>query len=557
MILVLVDTQGIQRYIFRSNVLTENAGASELVAQATGEWVRDALPAPNNLVAGGLDVTRRIEDNAEMRAELIYAAGGNALILFRHESGAQSFTSALSRKALEDAPGLNLVIAGAPTSWDESLGSAVEAVSRDAARKKREAAASWPVLGLGVTASCSTTRLPATGIVRDPDGVERPASPEVIAKHAAVDASRQRLNRLGVTGFHFPRLMEELGGTRGDTSYVGVVHVDGNDMGARFRGLADTFDFPGENRPYLERVREFSDRLNEASAGATRSLVERLGSLAEGGSIAFPPHLLEADEDGRPRQAPVPPITLITRKDGSRCLPFRPIVYGGDDVTFLCDARLALWAAIHYTTAFEKATGGLPDGKGEATVCGGVAMVKTRYPFARAYAFSEELCQKAKVERRTSDSDGSWLDWHLAQSGLYGTIDDIRDREYWATSGRLFQRPVSLRSGTAEDLRTWDAVRAGIRAFQSGHWAGRRSKAKALRDALREGPEAVRRFIKLFGIGSLPDLRGYPQISQSGWHGKQCAYFDALELLDIYMPLDEAEGPPAGGSQRALAEGVV
>jgi len=48
MYLIVVDTMQIQPYIFGSNRLRENLGASYLVAQATEDWAWDHLPKPNN-----------------------------------------------------------------------------------------------------------------------------------------------------------------------------------------------------------------------------------------------------------------------------------------------------------------------------------------------------------------------------------------------------------------------------------------------------------------------------------------------------------------------------
>ncbi len=105
--LTALDVTGIQRYIFNSNRLKENVGASELVYQATHQFVFSALPEPNNLVeidSGQLN-DECIEDN-DLVAELIYAGGGNALILFKEKSDATAFVNRLSRKLLEDAPGV-------------------------------------------------------------------------------------------------------------------------------------------------------------------------------------------------------------------------------------------------------------------------------------------------------------------------------------------------------------------------------------------------------------------------------------------------------------------
>lgn len=45
----------------------------------------------------------------------------------------------------------------------------------------------------------------------------------------------------------------------------------------------------------------------------------------------------------------------------------------------------------------------------QLTVAAGVAIVKTHYPFARAYELSEALCKSAKRLSR----DVSTLDWHV------------------------------------------------------------------------------------------------------------------------------------------------
>ncbi|RMD59533.1 hypothetical protein D6833_11295, partial [Candidatus Parcubacteria bacterium] len=230
--------------------------------------------------------------------------------------------------------------------------------------------------------------------------------------------------------------------------------------------------------------------------------------------------------------------------DGKWLLPFRPIVFGGDDVTFVCDGRLGLSLAIEYMRRLEAHTRDLPDGKGSLTACAGVTIVKAHYPFARAYALADELCRKAKNYRRTirdfhGDWDGSCLDWHFALSGLSGGIEEIREREYKVRAGFLTLRPVTLEHNPKESHRTWTVIEKGITEFQGEGWAGRRNKVKALRDALREGPDAVRHFLTKFNENKpLPDVE--PSLTDwknTGWQGGYCGYFDALELTDWFIPL--------------------
>lgn len=97
--LTLIETSGIQKYVFGSNNLTVNVGASELVDQVTRSWLVSALPQPHNLKPGAsnLDEPEFIEEieigTQDVKAEVVYRGGGNALILFREREDAREFTA--------------------------------------------------------------------------------------------------------------------------------------------------------------------------------------------------------------------------------------------------------------------------------------------------------------------------------------------------------------------------------------------------------------------------------------------------------------------------------
>ncbi len=228
-------------------------------------------------------------------------------------------------------------------------------------------------------------------------------------------------------------------------------------------------------------------------------------------------------------------------------LPFRPLVFGGDDVTFVCNGQLGLSLAAMYLKAFEKETSKikLPD----MHACAGIAIVKNHYPFARAYSLSEELCSSAKKEYRQDDSDCSALDWHFAPSGLSGSLGAIRNREYCirriSEKGKkqeysLTMRPLRLRSSHGDQTgRYWEnGIERVIRAFKSGEWEEKRNKVKGLYAALREGPEKTKTYRDNFRLPKLPELvPGAAKTLENGWQGRQCVYFDAIELMDHYVPL--------------------
>ncbi len=238
----------------------------------------------------------------------------------------------------------------------------------------------------------------------------------------------------------------------------------------------------------------------------------------------------------------------LASKEGRYFIPFRPLVFGGDDLTFVCDGRLGVSLAVAYLRAFEQHTAGLGKNGGSLSACAGVAIIKSHYPFARAYELATELTSSAKAYRAEQNIAGSCLDWHFALSGLGGSIEKIREREYRVNEGSLTLRPVTLRANPRQNQHAWPVVWQGIKAFQGETWAGRRNKIKALRDSLREGSDAVRHFSAAFNPHDtlpsvLPGMQNWPS---TGWQGGYCGYYDAIELVDWFIPLEgETDGTSA------------
>jgi hypothetical protein len=569
MLLVVVDTTQIQPYIFGSNRLRENVGASYLVDAATGAWafeaVREAVKGagPGETNIGPVDElldAKRIESG--LAAEVLYAGGGNFVVLFgteKAEEFAKKFTSNLSRRALLEAPDLQLVIAQQAMQWgNDRLSDRLNQTFRALAIQKRNRAWSAPLLGLGVTASCNSTGLPATGLVSGIGG-EPPylASDEIQAKvdvalqhgnePSAADERLKKalpLKKEGKERYRYPRDFDEMGATAGEYSYIAVVHADGNGMGQRILHIGDVYESPDKNREFVRKLREFSLDVEKAAKAALNAVLARL--------------VHRIDEDGgkgivyKPTQKMSIQIELAS-KEGQYYVPFRPIVFGGDDVTFVCDGRLGLSLAIEYLREFEHQTrladSLRKDGSG-LTACAGVAIVKSHYPFARAYALAEELARSAKVYRRDNEIDGSCLDWHFALSGLSGSIEEVRDREYKVSEGSLTLRPVTLAANLRKAQHAWPVIEKGIKAFQGEDWAGHHNKIKALRDVLREGPPAVKHFVEALGSELPTVLSGMSDWPKRGWQGKYCGYFDAIELANWFIPLKgEADATTATTSQ--------
>lgn len=553
--LVVVDTMQIQPYIFGSNRLRENVGASYLVDAATRDWafeaVKEVAPGNNNIgPRNNLTDGARIENGLD--AEVLYAGGGNFVVLFGDVDKVKEFNSNLSWRALQQAPGLQLVIAQQEMNWHEHmLYDKLDEVFRTLTVQKRNRAWSAPLLGLSVTASCSSTGLPATGVVpgiRGEPGYL--ASDEIRAKvdvatrqgsdPSPADQRLQEVIELAA-GYSYPSDFEDLGATAGEYSHIAVVHADGNGMGQRIRDIGDKYTTVDKNRDLVLELRKFSINVEDAAKKALNAVLDRLVERVidkDGGKFII--HKLSRNMS----------IQIeLARGDRGYYIPFRPIVFGGDDVTFVCDGRLGVSLATAYLREFEQHTVGLAKDSGGLTACAGAAIVKSHYPFARAYALATELTRSAKFYRTDQTIVGSCLDWHFALSGLGGSIKEIREREYQASAdSSLTLRPVTLDANPRQAQHAWPVVWRGIKAFQEEEWAGRRNKIKALRDTLREGPAAVKHFVVAFNNRAplpqvLPEMENWPS---TGWHGRYCGYFDAIELADWFIPLEgETDATPA------------
>ena len=584
--LTLLDTTGVQEYIFNSNRLQENIGASEIVYRATTLWVFEALEEAG-FKAHNIEIIRddkkttvgwkfkagAIEDDPNMQVEVLQAAGGNALLLFRENetdlhANAVKFTKKFTLRILQEAPGLSVLAQHLPFNFEtdalpgrydenckplEGYTGKRRELEEMMSKHKASRLIPTPTMGISVTAVCSSTGLPA---VRTPEGTQkigedefellvhgqdekeeervRLISRETTFKLAARDLANKRLrNILGEVAkwYDFPADIDNLGRISGEESYVAVIHADGNGMGHKVKAIENSVYEKHEksgrktlNREYIKALRSFSESLESACRISLTNVVEKIvASINSNDMVA----------------GEIP----VIKKRSYNYIPFRPLVFGGDDVTFLCNGQLGAELAAMYLKEFEKQTNGYH-------ACAGVSIVKMHYPFSRAYQLAEELTHSAKEKvkeifpddkeyKEGEPRDCSALDWHFAQSGLSGSLNVIREREYHSDDGKpLFIRPLTLEKDADANTRSWDEVNRVLKAFKNEPWSESHNKVVGLREPLRKNGEAVRQYRLNFGLKELPDLAG---ASETGWFADRCAYFDIIELLDHHVSLDSVK----------------
>lgn len=544
--LTLLDTTGIQDYIFASNRLQENIGASEIVYRATTLWAFEALEqavgTAHNIINGGslnwtFDKDKQIENDESLKAEVVQAAGGNTIILFREKEDSREFVRRLTLRILKDAPGLTLL-----AQHDDEFEFGIKNANMPPALKtlrevkmkehKLSRRGSTPLRGLGVTAICDSTGLPAVAALGDEwtDGETFGLPGEDMTSLVSSEAAEKRRQRQPANDrlksalrehadtFMFPSDLEKIGRLKGEESYVAVIHADGNRMGKRIEKLGEEAK---DDREYIQNLRAFSKKINDISLTALQTVVSLVVQAVKNEDIPFE---FVKDKQGKNTK--------------QKYLPFRPLVFGGDDVTFVCNGLVGVSLAVAYIEAFEEAA--REEKVDDFHASAGVSIVKMHYPFARAYKLAEELTASAKklVKETKPERDFSALDWHFAQSGLSGSLEVIRKREYRSDDGKsICLRPLPLKDGEIN----WQKVKYVILKFKED-WSDKHNKVIGLREPLRKNADATEAYIHDFDLFTekikLPEIAG--KVAQrTGWKDSVCYYFDAIELLDHYVALDK------------------
>ncbi|MCS6785412.1 MAG: hypothetical protein NZ524_00045 [Thiobacillaceae bacterium] len=541
--LVFIETSANQAYIYATNRLRENIGASELTWRAGCRWP---------LASAGLDPGGRSAEPQALRdwlrgaprangVEVVLAASGKALLLVDARSRAEAIVAEVSACAAREAPGLSVCGAIVELS-DRTDPKACAKAMREVHERfetNRQAMAQVRFAWLPYTVACASSGLPACGqqageFLSAPSLAKRTAAPEWFTRIRAV--MRERTRDLFIT-----QSLDQLEAKFDDLTWVGLVFADGNGLGQIMLRF-DQWLQPDED--YFDALRRFSVELDEA---CERAFVRACDHLAGLGAVQ-----------------------QLAR--GGRRLPLVPLILGGDDLTVAIDGRYALPFTDQYLRAFEEETGAQPTvsaiarralGAARLSAAAGIAIVKPHFPFHSAHDLAEGLLRSAKTVKRKVVRNGqpypaSALDFHLLLDAAYTGLETIRAHRMGAGGERLWGGPyvvTPLEELQEVDDPTWarhhhlDRLRARVQALRARDEEGRRrlpnSQMHALREALALGrtlaDARLREFAWLRGQGleTLLEAEGSLFYCEDGVTATQ--FVDALTSVDYWGLRDDVD----------------
>ena len=448
-----LDAHGIQKYLFATSKLREIVGASRLVASLTDAWVEEALEALRIRSRGHGD------GGADWFVPVRLGGGSVRLVLARAEL-AKVLAGTLRRRAIAEAPGLAFDMAMTP--FDTSTGDLAEANGRVIERinaSRNRVRGGGQFAGFPFGAPCRLTFQPAGGYGED---VNERLCEASLAKRAAQRLGRGEWAELvrdhqlisgRATGddpfeSELSRMVD--GGT--DGGHVAVVCLDLNDLGEQGRVVTERC----RGFQAADAFHRFTERVKHATTKAFRAGLDAVAKHPAAATVLPSP-----DDAGR---SEIPP------------LPLRPLVMGGDDLTFVMHGRLAVPFLAGMLRSFE--TDGFNGG-------GGIAFVKAKSPFGRAVDVAEQLVASAKRKGR----DRSHVDFLLCTDEIPSDVQTMRTHGAgrglrltagpWtlagfdalvgkaATLARLPRRHVRAaadrcREGEAESLRAFEDLRENL-----------------------------------------------------------------------------------------------
>ena len=512
--LVMLQTNSNQSFIFSSPRLREQIGASFEITLLS-HWVEEE--AKELLSLKELPNSFWVSDSS-----------GKVIVRFTDDQGdpedfAKRLIRAVTLRALTDAPGLDVTGVFIKTEPDALEAKDLEDLDRafsEYSLNRRPAAARFPQFPFLERGSESV--LPASASLHDLNLIQEPLKPNDFdessplslpsrVKRALATTSREqqvkdvqnRLKKLGKSLEQEPQLDptklaaafqdgEESEDAKDMLSSVGVVHIDGNGVGAIMRDLKRAHDAVkkiANKRPDMTIVSEIDD-----FQSFIMSVNKRLDDVVKD-AIALSWYDVQ---ELTPKDAQEPtPKTVV---------PIVPVLVGGDDVTVYTDGRYAIPFAEAYIRHYEKLTkdddllsvlaivaGGkkadaperdhfeiddyIIQNPGPLTASAGVAIVGRNFPFHIAYDLAEGLVSRGKkLGKKKGEVPCSTIDFHVLRDATVLDPDETLD-EYKGRAQRPFlvghyaqerigdAPTTSSAAGSLQTQDQWKRILRAVAAF--------------------------------------------------------------------------------------------
>lgn len=520
---ILLDVTGIQNYVFSSNELKLNVGASQIIEhEIFGNYLKKILFDNFSFKKENTDLDYWKTEHSKFKffekgypIDIGFIGGGNALFLAKDKETAHQFCKTWTKGLLINYPGLSVALATDTFSDienQEKFKTDLKKLSDQLKTNKRKYIPENIIRQHGITDFCKITGTALTTPNKDKNVSDKEyisAVAESKLQSETGNHSEELQKLISEKNLKFPKKLDDFGQSKGEENYIAIVHIDGNGIGELFKDKD------------IAQYRKFSADLENIFHGAFDNLVK---------------YITDSWKD-------IKKELKITEKKDKSFIPIRPIIIGGDDITFVCNGKLGLYLAKYYVEEIERIS--LELIKEKITSCAGVCIVKTKFPFFQAYKLAEEACSNAKRKRREhlkahKKENFSWLDYHINYFGFSGTLEEIRKEHFTIQNKiKLLYRPYIISKDSKREFQNFQTLIDNISFLRKEEtWAT--SKIHELRKAIYLTEEEQKQFIKKmnsegrsFSEFKVADDFKNQDTGSLTW-SNHTPYYDMIELLDFY-----------------------
>lgn len=484
-VLMILEVSQKQAYIFGSRKLRDNIERSAEIRFVTSEkFFKQLCP------------------ECYSKENMVYSGGGHTVLQFDTLEAAKHFSECLTLCVLRDFPSMELFVKLLAYDEAKTPGENLNALVAGLEAKKARRAASFR---------------------RRTYGVEHPRQDEPNRRSYQIPQLEVGVPK----GWTLTSDGEELAG---EDSFLAVIHLDGNAMGARVQAIYDACRDNWDE--CVKQLDAFSKDIDDDFAVAYDRMTEELVKALEASG-----YQVRLDDEGK------------------KILPVRKVVGAGDDVCFIAAGSLGLECAVSFLRHLSNIR---HEGTEPYAACAGVVLIHRKYPFRQAYDLSEALCSNAKKfgAKLAEDGSVSAIDWHIEFGQLKGSLSQIRADYQTEDGGRMELRPLVVLPGNATvvpQARSYQFFAALSETLAKNPEGIVRSKQKQMRNAFRMGELETQLALRQTETGGLlwmgietrfPDyirriqdgekLRAafFTDNSDPERPVRRCLYFDAIELTD-------------------------
>ncbi|HJI58767.1 MAG TPA: hypothetical protein OIL84_02075 [Succinivibrionaceae bacterium] len=449
---VVLEVGGIQKYILSTGKLKEMIGGSELIESLSAKYLDDF--AQNN----HLNILKEIRKPVDNEILPLQRNAGAMHLLFSSEANGREFLKNFGLKLLEDFPGLPIFGALEKCEFTSSgIREAKFKLSNKITDQRNKYPTSTGMQLLPICAEAPLDGEPAIGKV----SYGKNASSEIISlssktkrNEQLLEDSKGRLREIEPDDGVGPDLKwsDDLEEIACGSEKVAFIHIDGNDLGIRFRQELENISDKETAEDKTGQQSSSEDRYQNA-INVIKTMSALSNTVKETTTAAFKKGLSECLKH-----------TKLTDNTGKKLVPARPLVLGGDDVTVVIRADLALYFIDAFVKEFERYSNqelGKKNPNDKLTVGVGMVVCPTGYPFLKAFDLSEELVKNSKkltalMGNRPSSMDykeltalmgnrPSSMDYIVITNDTENDIDSIRAHLFTAEDGsKLTAKPMLL-----------------------------------------------------------------------------------------------------------------